>query len=99
MIAVDIIEVPVSSQNNCYLIVVQDYLTKWAAAIPMKDQTAEHITTELVKLFSTFGMPEIVHYDQGHNFESTILWQTLEAFDIDSTHTTVYHPQCDGMVE
>ena len=99
MIAVDILEVPVSSHNNHYFLVVQDYFTKWVATIPMKDQTAEHITTELVKLFSTFGMPEIVHSDQGHNFESTILRQTLEAFDIDKTHTTAYHSQFDGIVE
>ena len=99
MIAVDILEVPVSLHNNHFLLVVQDYFIKWAAAIPMKDQTAEHITTELVNLSSTFGMPEIVHSDQGHNFESTILWQTLQSFDIDKTNTTAYHPQYDGMVE
>ena len=99
MIAVDILEVPVSLHNNRYLLVVQDYFTKWAAAIPMKDQTVEHITTELVNFFSLFGMPEIVHSDQGRNFESTILRQTLQAFDTDKTRTTAYHPQCDGMVE
>ena len=99
VIAVDILEVPVSSHNNRYFVVVQYYFTKWAATIPMKDQTAEHITTELVKLFSTFGMSEIVHSDQGRNFESTILRQTLQAFDFDKTHTTAYHPQCDGMIE
>ena len=88
IIAVDILEVPVSVHNNRYLLVVQDYFTKWAVAIPMKDKTAEHITTELVKLFSTFGMPEIVHSDQCHDFESTILRQTLQAFDIDKTHIT-----------
>ena len=99
MIAVDILEVPVSLHNNRYLLVVQDYFTKWVAVIPMKDQTAEHITTELVNLFSLFGMPEIVHSDQGRNFENTILRQTLQASDIDKTCTTAYHPQCDGMVE
>ena len=40
MIAVDILEVPVSSNNNRYLLVVQDYFTKWADAIPLIDQTA-----------------------------------------------------------
>ena len=34
MIAVDILEVPLSANNNRYLLVVQDYYTKWADAIP-----------------------------------------------------------------
>ena len=52
-----------------------------------------------MKLFTTFGIPEILHSDQGRNFESTILRQTLEAFGINKSRTTAYHPQCDGMVE
>ena len=99
MIAVDILEVPVSCQNNRYLLVVQDYFTKWATAIALPDQTAVRITRELVKLFSEFGVPSIVHSDQGRNCESTVLRQTLDAFGVSKSHTTAYHPQGDGMVE
>ena len=45
MVAVDILEVPVSSNN---ILVVQDYFTKWADARPFPDQTAVRITRELV---------------------------------------------------
>ena len=65
----------------------------------MPDQTAVRITNELVKLFSMFGLPQIVHSDQGKNFESTVLKQTLEAFGISKSRTTAYHPQGDGLVE
>ena len=99
MIAVDVLEVPVSKSNNRYLLVVQDYFTKWVEAIPMPDQTSLRISTELVKLFSMFGCPSILHSDQGRNFESTILIQTLQAFGVTKSRTTAYHPQCDGMVE
>ena len=99
MIAVDVLQVPLSSQNHKYLLVIQDYFTKWGEAIPMADQTAQRITTELVKLCSTLGLPQIVHSDQGRNFESTILQQTLQAFGVKKTRTTAYHPQGDGMVE
>ena len=34
MIAIDILEVPVSTTNNRYLLVIQDYFTKWADAGP-----------------------------------------------------------------
>ena len=99
MVAVDILQVPLSSCNNQYLFVIQDYFTKWAEAIPLPNQTANRITNELVRVFSNYGLPDILHSDQGRNFESFILRQTLEAFGIKKTRTTAYHPQGDGMVE
>ena len=72
--------------------VVQDYFTKWAEAIPLQNQTAVLITEELVKLCATYGLPEIVHSDQGRAFESTILRQTLEAFGTKKTHTNTLPP-------
>lgn len=99
MVVVDVLEVPVSHNQNQYLLVVQDYFTKWAQAIPMRDQTAARITEKLVKVFSVLGIPDVLHSDQGQNFESTILKETLQAFGIAKSHTTVYHPQGDGMVE
>lgn len=99
MVAIDILTVPLSSNGNKYLLVVQDYFTKWADAIPLPNQSASTITSALIKLFSTMGMPDIVHSDQGRNFESEILKQCLEAFGISKSHTTAYHPEGDGMVE
>ena len=58
-IAADILEVPLSTNNNRYLLVVQDYFTKWTEAIPLPDQTAARITGELIKLFSVYGHPKI----------------------------------------
>ena len=40
MIVADILEVPISSKNNCYLLVIQDYHTKWTEAIHLPDQKA-----------------------------------------------------------
>ena len=99
MIAVDILEVPILYNNNRYLLVVQDYFTKWPEAIPILDQTAAPITWELVKIFSTIGIPDTLHCDQGRNFESLILQQTLDTFGVNKSWTLAYHPQGDGMVE
>ena len=99
MIAVDILSVPVSAKGNNCLLVVQDYFMKWADAIPLPNQKAITITKALVNLFATMGIPQIVHSDQGQNFKSTVLKQTLDVFGIRKSHTTAYHPQGDGLVE
>ena len=49
-----------------------------------------------MKLFATYGQ---LHSDQGQNFESAILRQTLDAFSINKSRTTAYHLQGDGLVE
>ena len=99
-LAVDILTVPISTNGNKYLLVIQDYyFTKWATAIPLPNQSEATITSALINLFSQMRMPDAVHSDQGRNFESTILKQSLDAFGISKSHTTAYHPEGDGMVE
>eukprot|EP00731_Ephydatia_muelleri_P010096 Em0005g682a len=64
-----------------------------------KDQTTIRITAELVKLFCTYVVTEIVHLDQGRNFESSIVQSTPDASGVKKSLTTPYHLQGDGMVE
>ena len=63
MEAADVLEVPVSS--NRYLLVVQDYFTKWVEVVPMPDQTATGIVSAHTKIFCILGIPEVLHSDQG----------------------------------
>ena len=99
MVAADILEVPVSANNNCYLLVIQDYFTKWVEVVPMPDQAATRIVSAITKIFCSLGIPEVLHSDQGQNFESLLLRETLKAFGAKKSHTTAYHPQGDGLVE
>ena len=99
MLAVDILEVPLSWNNHRYLLVVMDYFTNGVDTILLCDQKPITITDAVVKICSNFGMPEILHSDQCRNFKSTLFHQVLEAFGIHKCRTTAYHPQRDGMVE
>ena len=99
MVAVDILEVSISRHNNRYLLVIQDYMTKWVEAIPIANQTAATITRELTTVFCHYGIPDILHSNQGRNFESTIIRQTLDVLGVTKSRTTTYHPAGDGLVE
>ena len=88
MLAVDNLEVPVSCNNHRYLLVVMDYFTKWADAIPLRDQKVTTIADAVIKLCSKFSVPDVLHSDQGRNFESSLFHQVLQVFGIHKTKTT-----------
>ena len=47
MVGVDILKVPMSSKGNQYLLVAQDYFSKWPFAIALSDQKAATIVRVL----------------------------------------------------
>ena len=91
---------PESSLGNKYILVVNDYFTKWVEAYPMPNQETVIIANVLVNEFiSRFWVPLLLHSDQGSQFESSLFQELCSLLDIDKTRTTAYHPQSDGLVE
>ena len=43
-----------------------------------------------------FGVPDVLHTDQGRNFESTLLKETCLLLGVQKTRTSPYHLQSDG---
>lgn len=99
-VAADILELPVTSRGNRYVLVVQDYFSKYVNLYAISDQRA---TTVAKCLFENFvcehGIPEVLHTDQGRQFESELIQNLCQLVGIQKTRTSPYHPQCDGMVE
>ena len=46
-----------------------------------------------------FGTPDVIHTDQGSNFNSELMQDICRVFMIEKTRTTPYHPQGNGQVE
>ena len=97
-IAMDILDVCDPTPDGYrYIIVIADYFSKWTEAFPIKDKCADTVADVLVdKIILRFGMPLVIHSDQGRQFENGLYWTLLGCV---KTRTAPYHPESDGMVE
>ncbi len=101
-VAVDILGPlePPTNRGNRYVLVVVDYLTKWAEAYAMPDQTAETVASVFVTEFvCRYGVPTQLHSDQGRQFEADLFQGMCDLLGIKKTRTTPLHPQSDGQTE
>ena len=65
MVAMDILELPVTQRGKKYILLVSDYFTRWPEAVPVKDQKAETVARALVEeAVSRHGVPAILLSDQ-----------------------------------
>ena len=100
-VGLDIIgSLPESRNGNRYILVMVDYLTKWCEAVPIKQQDTRTIAAAIVsEWISRFGVPAILHSDQGPAFESHLFRQLCNLIGVQKTRTTPYHPEGNGLVE
>lgn len=74
---------PETDRGNTYILVVADYFMKWTEAYPLKNMEAQTITEVLVEQFLTkLGVPEVIHSDQGRQYESRMFKDMCELLGI-----------------
>lgn len=99
IMGVDIMELPVSRKGNRYIIVFQDFLTKWPCVFAAPDQKAIRIAKLLAEeIFPSFGCPEALLSDRGTNLLANIVQDVCQLLGITKLNTTAY-PQYNGMIE
>ena len=90
---------PISTAQNKYVLVVIDHFTKYVLLFPMRNIKAIDVLRRLKTVVCQHGIPDQILTDQGSNFQSDLLDQFYELFDIHKTRTTPFYPQCDGQAE
>ena len=96
---IDIVTMP-ESNGFTHLLTMIDRFTRWPAAVPIKDITAESVIDAFaLGWVAEFGVPQKITSDRGSQFTSAIWSQLLKTWGIQHCLTTAYHPESNGMVE
>jgi len=98
IISLDIVGPLTKSMNNyTHILTVQDDLTKFSAAYPLKSTDAATIAKTIVEKFVCyFGIPTNILSDQDSNFLSSLFKQMFKLLKINKMQTTAYSPMTNG---
>ena len=97
-----VLQLLLTESGNQYAVVFLDYLTKWAEAFSVANQSAVtiaqlHVLVE--EIFCRHGAPKELPSDRGANFLSEIVLEVCKLLNIKKVNTSGYHSQTDGLVE
>ncbi len=94
LVCMDFLSLEPDSSNTKDILVITDFFTKYAVAVPTPNQKARTVAKSLWENFIVhYGMPEKLHSNQGPDFESKTFKELCEISGIKKVRTTPYHPK------
>ena len=100
IVSVDIVGISPMGERRPYVIVFQDYFTKWVEAEIIPDQTANTVVNAFLEsVVFRHGTPTKLLSDNGSCFTSDLMKSVCDLLECRKIFTTAYHPQGNGMVE
>ena len=100
VVCIDFLSLERSKGGYENILVITDHYTRYAQAIPTRNQSAQTTAKALFEnFFLHYGFPARIHSDQGANFESKLIQSLCSLTGMRKTRTTPYQPMGNGMVE
>ena len=100
LVCIDFLSLEESKGGYSSILVITDHFTRFAQAIPCRNQTAKTTARALFDNFIVhYGFPTRIHSDQGANFESALIKDLCELGGTIKTHTSPYHAMGNGATE
>lgn len=92
---------PVSDTGNSYILVITEYLSKFATAFPVASATASVAAQVLVEewILRGHGVPFSVLSDRGTTFLCQVMAKVAELLGMRQRFTSAWHPQTNGLTE
>ena len=86
VLAIDFTKLEPASDHRDNVLVMTDVFTKYTLAVPTRNQEAVTVAKVLItEWFQRCGIPERIHSDQGHDFESRLVHAILISDHVCST--------------
>jgi hypothetical protein len=90
----------ITPRGNQYVLVITDYFSRYVSATALPNCTAD---TTAITLFNEYicryGIPGTIISDQGVHFKNQLMTNIRRLIGFNHIHSTVYHPQTNGVVE
>ena len=90
-VAMDLLDMSVTTtKGNRYLLVMVDCFSRWMDACPLPDKTALAVADAFFQhIVCRFGMPSVIHSDQGREFENKVMQELCLLCGAHKTRTIV----------
>ena len=100
LVCIDFLKVDQCKGGFEDVLVITDHFTRYAKAIPCRNQKATTTAKALFEHFiAQYSFPEQLHSDQGRNFESKVIKELCNLANVRKTRTTPFHPMGNPSAE
>ena len=101
LMAMDLLQFPITRSGNKYAAVLIDHFTKWACVVPITNKQSDTVARVFKKKMLPFllKIPNRMLTDNGTEFVSANFQQVLSEFNIQHIRTSPLHPASNGICE
>ena len=88
------------SRGYIWILVVTEYFTKWAEAVPLCKATGGAVTNFIKEnIIVRFGVPDRIISDNSTPFVNSDVRRLLEFYQVQHHRSSPYYPQGNGQAE
>ena len=100
IICVDITGPLPTIDGYSYILGIVDVYSRYVSLIPIRNITAKTVTNSILERWiAYFGIPKIIHSDNGTQFKSSIMDELCKRLHIEQSYSSPYYHEGNGLVE